>query len=67
MAAFKITMRDGAIREFKEESRPGGSYSTQGEQKGDFFLIKDVWGKETYIPITDIKEIERTDTRGYGW
>lgn len=63
MAAFKITMKDGTIREFKEETRPGGSWSTHGEQSGNFFVITSVWGKKTYIPISDIAEIEQDNGR----
>lgn len=60
---IKITMKDGVVRNFPHEGRPGGSYTKTIDYVPGFIVIKDEWGKEIVIPSDQIKEIETTPSR----
>lgn len=55
---IKIEMRDGTVKEFPDERRPGGSYRNKIRNEKDFIVITSVWDEETWIPTTAIKQIE---------
>lgn len=63
MAAITVKMRDGSVREFKDQSRPGGSYSNRVKYEGAFAVITDEWSKRTAIPVELIAEVVEEPTR----
>ena len=66
MSSIVIKMKDGKIKKFPHEGRPGGSYTKRIRYEGNFAIIKDEWGKEIAIPSDDIAEIEVIPNYG-GW
>lgn len=63
MSNIKITMKGGAVREFKHEGRPGGSYTKRLKLEGAFAVVTDEYDRRTIIPAADIKEIDERPTR----
>ncbi len=63
MSDITIKMKDGSVRAFKHEGRPGGSYTKCLRYEGAFAIVKDEWGTEIAIPAADIAEIENRETR----
>lgn len=63
MANITIKMKNGEVKKFPHEGRPGGSYTKTVRYEGMFVIVKDEWGKETAIPATDIEEVEVLPTR----
>lgn len=60
---IKITMKDGTIKKFLHEGRPGGSYTKHIKYEPGFVVVEDEWGKTIAIPQQDIQEIETTPIR----
>jgi len=60
---IEIEMKDGTIRKFLHEGRPGGSYTKNIRYEGAFVIIKDEYYKETVIPSADIREIKTWPNR----
>lgn len=60
---IKIKMKDGTVRDFKHEGRPGGSYTKTIRYEPGFVVITDEWYNETIIPSDDIAEITTTPVR----
>ena len=58
MANITITMKDGEVKKFPHEGRPGGSYTKKVRYEGAFVVITDEWGKEIAIPAEDVKQVE---------
>ncbi|KPL28080.1 MAG: hypothetical protein AMJ72_05410 [Acidithiobacillales bacterium SM1_46] len=63
MSDIVVTMKDGTVRKFMHEGRPGGSYTKRLSFEGGVAIITDEWYKKTCIPVEDIKEIECTPER----
>lgn len=63
MSDIRIRFKDGSVREFKHEGRPGGSYTKKLKLKEGFAVVEDEYGKCTVFPSHDIAEIEETPTR----
>lgn len=63
MAQVIIEYTDGTDETFPETSRPGGSYCTSSRVENGWFIIKDAWGKETYIPENKINKVTVTPSR----
>ena len=57
MANITVKMKDGTIRNFREEGRPGGSFSNKVRYEGSMVIIVDEWYKETAIPVEDVAEV----------
>lgn len=65
MANIKIKMKDGSIRRFDHEGRPGGSYTKTIKYEGAFAVVTDEWGNQTAVPAADIAEVQVDPGRGY--
>jgi hypothetical protein len=66
MAHIVITLKDGTVKDFPNQSRPGGSWTNSVRYEGAFVIVKDVWGKETAYPAADVKQVENTpEVRGW--
>ena len=63
MSSIQVTMKDGTLREFPHEGRPGGSYTKTLKLENGFAVIEDEWGKRTVIPAGDIAEITERPNR----
>lgn len=61
-----VEYSDGTKEVFPETSRPGGSYCTSGRAEAGWYIVKDAWGAETYIPADRIKKVIAKQTRS-GW
>jgi len=57
MSRITIHFTDGTVREFPDETRPGGSYQTSIRYEGEFAIVVSVYGDETVFPSSRIKEI----------
>lgn len=53
-----ITMKDGTVRDFPHQGRPGGSYSKRIHYEGAFAIVEDEYGCTTAIPAADILEVK---------
>lgn len=51
-------MKDGSVKEFRHQGRPGGSYTKKLSQEGSFICVTDEYYNKTYIPSGDVKEIK---------
>lgn len=58
MSDIKIKFRDGSVREFRHQGRPGGSYTKSLSYEGGFAIVTDEYGKRTSFPAETIAEIE---------
>lgn len=65
MASITVKMKDGTVREFKHEGRPGGSYTKTVRYEGAFVVIEDEWSKRTALPAADVAEVIETPTRSW--
>ena len=66
MSSITVKMKDGTIKEFKHEGRPGGNYTKNAKPEGAFLVIEDEYYVKTYIPAADIAEvIERPNRYRY--
>lgn len=63
MADITIKFKDGTVREFKHEGRPGGSYTKRLTYEGAFAVVTNEWGTKTSFPAGDIAEITEHATR----
>lgn len=52
-----VKLKTGAVRQFPHEVRTGGSYSETVSYEGAFVIVKDVWGKQTAFPASDVEEV----------
>lgn len=57
MASITLKMKDGTVKRFPHEGRPGGSYTKRLTFDGAFAIITDEYYKRTCIPAEDIAEI----------
>lgn len=64
MANIVIEMKDGTIKRFMHEGRPGGSYTKTIRYEPGVAIITDEWYEETVIPMADVKEIKVTNHEG---
>jgi len=55
---IKIHMKDGTVKDFPHEGRPGGSYTKTLRYVPGFVVITDEWYKETSIPTDLIAEVK---------
>ncbi len=63
MPDITVKMKDGTVKNFKQENRPGGSYYNKVDYKEAFVVVTDVWGKRTSIPAADVAEVEEIPER----
>lgn len=63
MSNITFKMKDGTVREFKHEDRPGGSYTKRLTAEGAFAVVTDEYYRKTFIPAADIAEIIDRPTR----
>lgn len=63
MANIVIKLKDGTVKEFKHQGRPGGSYTKTLKLEAGFAIVTDEWEKQIIIPAADISEIESTPER----
>jgi len=64
MSAITIKLKDGTTREFPDNGRAGGSWSTSVKFEGGFVTVTDEWGKRTSFPAGDVAEVIDTPNRG---
>ena len=64
MPSIKIYMKDGTIKNFPHEGRPGDSYTKLVYYQGNFVIVKDEYGIDIAYPSQDIKRVEVTPSRG---
>ena len=57
MANITVRLKDGTVKKFDHKGRAGGSWTVTMRQEGNFVVIKDEFGKETWIPHEDIQEV----------
>lgn len=57
-------MKDGTVKHFPHEIRPGGSWTNTVRYEGAFVIVSDVWGNETAIPAVDVVEVYWPAQRG---
>ena len=57
MPDIEIRFRDGSLRQFKHQGRPGGSYTKTLTFDGEFVIVTDEWGVRTVFSASDITEI----------
>lgn len=60
---IKVLLTDGTEEVFEETSRPGGSYCTSGRAEFGWYIIRDAYGKETFIPADRIVKIQKDPGR----
>jgi hypothetical protein len=53
-----VTMKDGTVRKFMHEGRPGGSYTKRLSFESGVAIITDEYYRQTCIPVNDIAEID---------
>lgn len=63
MSDITIEYMDGSQEVFPETSRPGGSYCTSGRAEMGWYIVKDAYGKETFIPADRIKSVKTNPGR----
>lgn len=63
MSNITVKMKDGTIRKFEHEGRPGGSYTKTLKLEGGFVIITDEWYKRVAIPAIDVAEVIEEPTR----
>lgn len=64
MSNITVTMKNGAVREFRHEGRVGGSWTKSVKYEGAFVIIEDEYQKRIAIPAADIVEVVETPHRG---
>jgi hypothetical protein len=57
MSSIFVKLKDGRVRDFKHEGRPGGSYTKNLKLENGFAIVIDEWGNKTVIPSELIDEI----------
>jgi len=65
MSNIKVTFKDGQVKEFLHEGRPGGSYTKRAQFKDGWLIITDEYYRETVYPATDIAEVKVEPNRLY--
>lgn len=63
MANITIKMKDGTVRDFPHERRPGGSYSKSVRYEPGFVVVTDEYYNETAIPAADVEEVRTKPVR----
>lgn len=53
-----VYMKDGSVKPFPHEGRPGGSYTKSMRTEIGFVVITDEYYNEHWIPTNDIDRIE---------
>lgn len=61
-----VKMKDGTTRIFEDRGAPGGSYHQSMRAEIGFIVITDAYGKATWIPSDEVREIEQEAPRR-GW
>lgn len=65
MAHIEVVLKDGTVRKFPHEGRPGGSYTKTVRYEGAFVIVRDEWDRETAFPAADVAEVKTEPHRGY--
>lgn len=65
MADVTIYYRDGAKEFRKDNGAPGGSYEQSVMADGEFLVITDAYGEQSFIPKDRIKEVKFHNRRRY--
>jgi hypothetical protein len=65
MANIRIKFKDGSVKTFNHQGRPGGSYTKKLEYRGAFVVVIDEYYHETSFPASDIEQINVTPHIGY--
>lgn len=65
MTNITITLKDGTVKRFPHEGRPGGSYTKTVRYEGAFVIVVDEWGTETAYPAADVREVRSDPHRGW--
>lgn len=63
MSNITIKFKDGSVREFKHEGRPGGSYTKNLKYEGAFAVVIDEYDNRVAFPASDITEISERPVR----
>lgn len=58
MQSVTVKMKDGTVRKFEKQQRPGGSYTLSVRYEGAFVIVEDVWGAQTAIPAGEVAEVQ---------
>lgn len=57
MSNITFKMKDGTVRTFNHQGRPGGSYTKELKLENGFAVVIDEYYTRTVIPAGDIAEI----------
>ena len=57
MPDIEIKMKDGTVRQFLHEGRPGGRFTKTLRLECGFVVIEDEYFRRTIIPAADVAEI----------
>jgi len=63
MSEVTIEFRDGTVKHFPEQERPGGSWTNSVSYEGNFVVFRDVWGTTTAYPMDLVAKV----TAESGW
>lgn len=58
MRSITINLKDGSVRKFLHEGRPGGSYTKRLKFEEGFLIVVDEWGNETGFPTSEISSYQ---------
>lgn len=58
--SITIKFKDGTQRVFREQGRPGGSYTLSLTLENGFACVTDEWNQRTCFPSQDIAEVSET-------
>lgn len=58
-----FTFKDGTVKQFNPEQRPGGSYTNTLRYEPGFVVVKNVWDKEISFRTDDVAQIETEPDR----
>lgn len=58
MANIRIILKDGTVRRYDHEGRPGGSYTKTVRYEGAFVIVRDEYDSEVAFPAADVKEVQ---------
>ncbi len=60
---IKVKMKDGTIKDFREQGRSGGSWSNSFKCSEGWLIVTDEWESQTAIPSDLIAEVTTEQTR----
>ena len=64
MANIQIKFKNGEIKKFPHEGRPGGSFTKTIRYEGGFAIIEDEHYNTFSYPASDIEEVKTTPNWG---